>query len=516
MSNKKALQSILWAASIALLSTACGGGSGSGTVDLTVKVPTTSQQKKGKSSKNISVEKVKGVVLDDGTEVEGVESNGEYTVKVPEGSDVHIVATVKNEDGSECDFECFVNDATESDQVVDEDSTRVASLVISEGVTNDTPLKELLGREKDIIKEMADLLKSFDSRDSLNDVLDSSGSNENLTSIAKRLEAAIKKLNHLSRLLALLDKRFAQFENGGAGVKIHELEEDDIKNLEVNDTEESDDNNLEEFIARPNGVRGIAVGEPNDESDLDLSLNDDGSVSVERGDHASTTPSLSSKGRMSGHFLSGRTDGLTIKVKREGVIKEVVFSFSSERTDLTALVKTLRVGDKIVVRYSEVEDKKIVKGIRGEGFLSGKLTAYSKTSVSITLADGSVVEMPIRAKKKTFPLPQETGKGNKAESNDDPILQVDSEVETNDISVLSELEDNDEIEVDSEGVAIGDAVIVHWKIVENVKVASGVFPDKPRLIERPIVSTIGSRQTTNDGDKEAAAGDGIKGNPGSR
>jgi hypothetical protein len=192
----------------------------------------------------------------------------------------------------------------------------------------------------------------------------------------------------------------------------------------------------------------------------------------------------------------------------------VVFSFSSERTDLTALVKTLRVDDKIVVRYSEVEGKKILKGIRGEGFLSGKLTAYSKTSISITLADGSVVEMPLKSEKRIVPMPQDTAKSNKAESSDDPILQVDSEIETNDISVLSELEDNNEIEVDSEGVAIGDAVIVHWKIVENVKVASGVFPDKPRLIEHPIVSTIGSRQTTTDDREEA--GDGIKGNPGSR
>ena len=80
------------------------------------------------------------------------------------------------------------------------------------------------------------------------------------------------------------------------------------------------------------------------------------------------------------------------------------------------------------------------------------------------------------------------------------------------------MEDHDEIEVEAKVLAIGDAVIVHWKIVENVKVATGVFPDKPQSFDDPIISVDGSRQTSVDGDTKevGGSGDGINTRPDSQ
>ena len=75
MGSKKLFYSIFGAAAIGLLSTGCGGSSGSKTVDLTVSVPTAGSAKKGKHHKEVSVTEVKGVLLSDGTEVEGFCSN---------------------------------------------------------------------------------------------------------------------------------------------------------------------------------------------------------------------------------------------------------------------------------------------------------------------------------------------------------------------------------------------------------------------------------------------------------
>ena len=148
---KQVWLSILCAISIAFISTGCGGGGSSGPkmVDLTVTVPATGTLKKGKFAKTVSIADVKGVVLADGTEVSGEEEEGTFTIRVPEGSDVHIQATITDENGSEFTFESFVNDASESDQVVDEDSTRVANLLVYDGVKNNTSIKDLLLSEND-------------------------------------------------------------------------------------------------------------------------------------------------------------------------------------------------------------------------------------------------------------------------------------------------------------------------------------------------------------------------------
>ena len=168
------ISSFVWAALVAFIFSACGGGSSNKMVDLTVTVPTAGIQKKGKNAKSITVSKVKGTILNDGKEVEGEESaNGNYTVQVPEGSDVHLVATITDENGSEINFECLVNDAKESEQSVDEDSTRVALLVLNEVVDSGSSVKDLLeDKDRDVVKEMSEYLQSFDNRDLINEIIE--------------------------------------------------------------------------------------------------------------------------------------------------------------------------------------------------------------------------------------------------------------------------------------------------------------------------------------------------------
>ena len=498
MGNRKMFFSLLSAAAIGLLSTGCGGSSGTKTVDLTVSVPTTVTAKKGKHHKEISVAEVKGVLLEDGTEVEGTEdADGNFIVKVPEGSDVRILATIQNENGSEITFESFVNDATESDQVVDEDTTRVATLILSEGESNAISVKELLAQEQDVIAEMNALLESFNNRDYLNEVIDSAGSEESIEDLKERLENAIEKLKRISRLLAAFDERLAQFENSTEPVKFDELTEDDVKDDEDED-ESEDDDFVKEFIVREPGVQSIAIGEEFEGRDVEVYINDDGSISIERGDEMTTTDPVLSRGGVSGRFVSGSEEGFTISVKKDGTVLNVDFTFAAEAADLMALVKTFTEGDEIVVTYTAVEGNNVAKAIYAEGFLTGTLTALTKTSVTITLVDGTSVELPIKTEdeKVIIPLPLETAKKymlvadepgiEPVEEVTEDVMEITSEEEF-DVSVLSELEDNNTFEINISDVKVGDQVILHWQIENNVKVVSGIFLDEPISIDDPIL-----------------------------
>lgn len=404
MFRKYLIGVIILVISSSVLLTGCGGSSGTKTVDLTVTVPTTTSQKKGKHSKKISVSKVKGILLSDGSEVEGTEDgNGNFTVKVPKGSDVHIVATVTNENGSEINFESFVNDAEESEHSVDEDSTRVALLVLNEGIDNQESVKDLLeDNDRDVVKEMSEFLHSFDNRDLLNEIIEASNSQESLEAIRARIETSVEKIKHLHRLLALIDERLNQFENGTEVIKLDILDESDIKDHddESGDDSEEEDDLINEFVVRHHGIKDIAAGNDSSENDVEVSLNDDGSISVARGEEHSTSDGLVDKGRVSGRFVSGRVNGLTVGVKREGIVTNVEFSFSAENALLVALVAKLQVDEKIAITYTEVEGVKTVKSIFGEGLLTGTLTALTTTEVTLTLANGSTVTLPLKKHKR--------------------------------------------------------------------------------------------------------------------
>lgn len=399
------ISSIVWAVLVAFTLTACGGGSSNKTVDLIVTVPTAEIQKKSKNGKSVSVSKVKGTILKDGNEVEGQEtSNGNYIVKVPEGSDVHLVATVTDENGSEINFECLVNDAKESEQSVDEDSTRVALLVLNEVVDSDSSIKDLLeDKDRDVVKEMSEFLQSFDNRDLINEIIEASNSQESLEAIRERIESSVEKIKHLNRLLALIDERIEQFENGTEVVKIDVLDESDIEEHESEseeDEDEDEDDLINEFVVRHHGIKDIASGRGSSDHDIDVSINENGSISVARGDDHSTSDELVDRGRVSGRFVSGRADGLTIGVKREGVVSNVDFSFASDNATLVALVGKLQVDEKIAITYAEAAGVKTVKSIFGEGLLTGTLTALTSTEVTLTLENGSSITLPLKKHKR--------------------------------------------------------------------------------------------------------------------
>ena len=416
-------------------------------------------------------------------------------------------------------FECFVNDAAESNQVVDEDSTRVATLVLSEGEANALSVKELLAQEEDVIAEMNALLESFNNRDYLNEVIDSASSEESIEELKDRLEDAIEKLKRISRLLEAFDERLEQFENSTEPVKFDELTEDDIKGEEDDEDEsEEDDDFVNEFLVREPGIQSIAVGEEFEGRDVDVYINDDGSISIERGDEMTTTDPVLSRGGVSGRFVSGSEEGFTISVKKDGAVLNVDFTFAAEAAELIALVKTFTEGDEIVVTYTAVEGNNVVKAIYAEGFLVGTLTALSKTSVTITLADGTSVELPLKTEdeKLIISLPPETEKKFMLVS-DEPgiepveeltdeelavttdIVEITSENEI-DVSVLGELEDNYTFEIYNSEVKVGDQVILHWQIENNIKVVSGIFLDEPISIDDPILEVEDTRPTILDDD----------------
>ena len=66
------------------------------------------------------------------------------------------------------------------------------------------------------------------------------------------------------------------------------------------------------------------------------------------------------------------------------------------------------------------------------------------------------------------------------------VMEITSEEEF-DVSVLSELEDNNTFEINISDVKVGDQVILHWQIENNVKVVSGIFLDEPISIDDPIL-----------------------------
>lgn len=517
MSKLNVFFTILSAGVFALLSTGCGGGGSSSepkTVDLTVSVNSSGSQKKAKLAKDVSVTEVKGILLSDDSVVEAeLDADGNFVMNVPEGSDVRIIATIKNENGSEFNFESFVNDATESDQVVDEDSTRVSTLILSESVNNETTLKDLLAQENDVVEDLREFLKSYDNRDFLTEILASADSKESLENIKARIEAALLKLKEAIRLLAIFEERLDQFEGSLDVIKIDILTVDDIADA---DTEKEDDL-INEFLVRSGDISSIAAGEPNKESDLDISVNEDGSVSVVRDGEVSTTDPVLSRGKLSGRFVACSEDTLTIGTSRTSDTSNtdatiaVDFYISKDMTDLIALVKTFAVDDKLTVVYVVEEEVKVLKAIYAEGYLNGTLAAITKTSVTITLADGTSVEMPLETYEKIIvPLPFETAKRNRSEESTDPIFEtVDDEtvsttgIEVNDLTVLDELVDNTEFDVVSDEIKIGDLVIVHWKVSSNVKVATGIFLDKPESFGDPI-SVDGTRPVSEEDVKDDA------------
>ncbi len=558
---KQVWGSIFCAIAIAFVSAGCGGGGSSSQkmVDLTVSVPTAGTLKKGKNSKTVSITDVKGVVLADETEVNGKENDGTFIISVPEGSDVHIQATITDENGSEFTFESFVNDASESEQIVDEDSTRVANLLVYEGVKNNTSIKDLLLSENDVIGDWKELLVSFQNRDALNELLENAESEESVDDLANKVADLIAELKEINRILAIFENRLELFASSNDVIKIGALSEVDVVSSTTDD--ESDSDVINEFLVRPAGVKGIAAGETTG-ADVDATrstvyINEDGSVSVERDGESSTTDSILTKDRFSGHFLSYSEAVLVIGVKHRGSVTKEEFYISEDSKDLIALVESFQEGDSIAITYTEDDAaKRVVKAIFAEGFLSGKLTELSKTSVTIELSNGTTVTMPIKdySDKIIFTLPPESetskinpivrmpvegnpivrmpvetettiksGKDNvtvrmpfegnpivrmpvegakkpkpDAESTD-PIFETTTGVETTDgdIEVLT-IDGEELIEIENSDVKIGDLVIIHWKVIENVKFSIAIYPDLPISIDDPIAEIESTRPISED------------------
>lgn len=518
--------SIFCIIAIGFLSTGCGGGSSSAqkTVDLTVMVPTTGTLQKGKSLKTVSILSVKGKILADDKEVNAKENGENFVIKVPEGADVHIQATITDENGSEFTFECYVDNATESTQVVDEDSTRVANLLVYDGVKNNSSVKDLLLSDRDVIGDWKIALASFQSRDAVNDLLENSNSEESVDALAVRVENLISELKEINRILAIFEGRLEAFANSNDVIKFGAFSEVDVHSNVT--TDEGDTDVINEFLARPAGVKNIAAGESTSAvaaiTRPSVFINEDGTISVEKDGEFSTTDSVLTKDRLSGSFLGFSESVLVIAVKQKGSVAKEDFYISTDDKVLTALAESFVEGDSITVSFTENDKgEKVAKSIFAEGFLSGKLTELSKTSVTIELSNGSSVTLPIKrySDKIIFIMPPEFESakispivkmpfetdptvrmpfdGEKKPKPDvestDPIFETTTIEEStegdNEVSITNTDEIFETISVD---VKIGDLVIIHWKIIENVKYSVAIYPDLPISIDDPINETESS------------------------
>lgn len=410
-----------------LLLASCGGNSNS---DSKAKVTFTvddilSSQKKAKDSSDISEVSVTDINGNNAGEAKEIEPR-KYEVKVDK--DTHIVIKIKlvNKNG-EITLERIIENSKSEDVTVDQSSTTVASLIRESATENNQGVKEYLDNHEGDTDKANEIINNIENNNLINDLL-TTGSEQDLASITKALENALKDLEKIKKLLELIKAHIADFQNG---IKTTDSTNSDVTLEHVAD--QIDSSNHEEH----NGTS--------------INIDENGDIFVIKGDEVSnvtTDTNIAKEPIVSGEVNAVNADMIELVIKTDKGPKEVKLLNKSDSATLIDLLKNIHPGDHITVKFEENDqgDKVIVK-ISGSGKTVGILTEKNENSVTLLDEHGNSTTFTAKyiAELETTATTSNVKKNQKG-GFDPAVLKI--------ISTLS----------------IKDKVVVKWEINEKKRI----------------------------------------------
>lgn len=225
---------------IALL-TACGGSSSSSkkaTVTFSVDEILVAQ-KKSKSSddiKEITITDLEGNEIATATEIEP----RKYEVEVEKDISLNIKITLINSNNGEITLERIIDEAKTEEVIVDQESTHIATYIREAAAENKEEIKAYLEGRAGELDKIKVLLDEISNKEYINKLLESSNT-QDLDQLSETIAAALKELERVNAILERIQAYIENFQNGSSDVESTDGEEHGLSLETVADQIESQD-----------------------------------------------------------------------------------------------------------------------------------------------------------------------------------------------------------------------------------------------------------------------------------
>ncbi|PCJ58164.1 MAG: hypothetical protein COA79_14185 [Planctomycetota bacterium] len=509
----KTLKKIIYAMGLGLALTACGGSGSdsSGDIDLKISVPTTStSQKTSKITESFDVDEVTVVNLDNNEELTAEKDGDVYVVTVPGNADIHIRVRIRNANGNLMTFEKYVDDVDKSDHDINEDTTKIAALLVKESSDTDKPIKDLLRGENDVIRDIVKDLEDISSRDFINHITEASANTDSIDNASEEIAKALQRLEALQEVLAKLEERINSFENG-ENINHDVLNEQDVES-DGKFGDDIDGDFLAENLVRPHDADDFAErGEmiipengPRGPILIIIEIDADGNLIIVRGEESRDLGLRIPKNHLKGKFLEVNDNKLIVQIRSNEGDGKVELIIPNDNTSLVEALGYLSEGSHIGVSYKEEDEVKIVKKVFAEGKTHGVLKELTDSSITLTLEDGSEVTFKKHIREVVIPIdPQPTL----------PEIIEDAISPNSELTQNGKKRSEDGVSIDRPDIdeaiaishfrpefnfAVGDEIAVHWIIEGNQILVMGVFPTRKEDPSDGRVFIEGKIESIND------------------